>query len=85
MIRAERRVRRHDDSHRAIDAREFLNRCYVLDVTHAGAAVLGRKDGSKQSKLADFFNRRERKFAGFVPLHDVGLDLALGKFADALL
>src|ERR1700735_4021653 len=52
MIRAERRVRRDNDSDRAIDAGEFFDGSNVLDVAHACAAVLGWKNYSQQTELA---------------------------------
>ena len=85
MIRAERSVRGHDDAHRSVDAREFLDRRDVLDIAHARAAILRRKDRAQQSELAQFLDRGQRKIARLVPLHDVRLDLALGKFTNALL
>src|ERR1700730_18581840 len=76
---------RDDDPHRAIHARKFFDGCDVLDITHPGAAVLGRKHDAQQTELAEFFDRRQGKFAGFVPPHDVRLDFALGEFANAFL
>ena len=85
MIRAERGVRGHDDADRSVDAREFLDRGDVLDVAHAGAAVLRRENHPQHPELAQFLDRGQRKLASLVPLHDVRADLALGKFADTFL
>ena len=85
MVRAQRSVRRDDDADRAVHAREFFDGGDVFDVAHAGAAVLGRKDNAQQAEFAEFLDRRQREFAGFVPLHDVGSDFALGKFAHTFL
>jgi hypothetical protein len=35
--------------------------------------------------MAQFLHRRQREFAGFIPLHDVRSDFALGKVAHHLL
>ena len=78
-------MRRDDDADRAIHAREFFDGGDVFHIAHARAAVLGGKNRSQQPELAQFFDGRQRKLAGLVPLHDVGRDLALGKLADAFL
>ena len=49
-------MRRDDDAHRAIHAREFLDRGDVLDVAHARAAVLRGKDRAQQAELAQFLD-----------------------------
>ena len=56
--------------------------------TGVGFAVLTKekaeelvKELAQQAQFSELFDDRERKFAGFVPLHDVGSDLALGEFA----
>ena len=85
MVRAQRGVRRDDDADRAVHPRELFDGGDVLDIAHAGAAVLGRKHDAQQAELAQFLDRRQRKVAGLVPLHHVGRDFALGKFADAFL
>ena len=64
---------------------EFLDGRDVLDVAHARAAVFGREDRAHQPELAQFLDRRQREFAGLVPLHDVRSNLAFGKLAHALL
>src|ERR1700691_2300200 len=74
-----------DDADGTIHAREFFDGSYIFDVAHAGATIFGRKNRSQQAELAQFFNGGERKFAGFVPLHNVRKDFALGKFANAFL
>ena len=84
VIRAQRSVRRHDDAHRTVNAREFLDRRDVFHIAHARAAVLGRKNHPQQAQLAELLDDCERELAGLVPLHDVGLDLALGELANAL-
>ena len=85
VVRAQRGVRRDDDADRAVHARELFDGGDVLDIAHAGAAVLGRKHYAQQAELAQFLDGRQRKFAGLVPLHHVGRDFALGKFAHAFL
>ena len=45
----------------------------------------GGKIDAQQAELAQFLDRGQREFAGFVPLHDVGCNLALGKLAHGLL
>ena len=47
-------------------------------------AVFSGKDGAHQAELADLFHRFHGEVRIFVPLHDVGGDLALGEFAHAL-
>ena len=71
MVRAQRSVRRHDDAHRTVHARKFLNRGDVFDVAHARPAVLSRKDRAEQAELAEFLDDGQRKLARLVPLHDV--------------
>ena len=58
---------------------------YVLDVAHARAAVFDGKDGPQQAQSAQFLHRFQGKFAGFVPLHDIGRNFALGELAHHLL
>ena len=72
VVGTQRSVRRDGDSDRTIHARKLFDGGNVLDVAHARAAVLGGKDGAQQPQLAQFLHRRQRKLAGFVPLHDVG-------------
>ncbi len=85
VVRAERGVCRDDDADRTVDAREFLDRGDVLHIAHAGAAVLGGENHSQHAELAQFLDGGERELASLVPLHDVRLDLAFGKLADAFL
>src|SRR4029077_15390526 len=85
VVRAQRRVGGDNDADRPVDAREFFDRGDVLDIAHAGAAVLGGENHSEEPELAQFLDSGEGELAGFVPLHDVGADLALGKLADAFL
>jgi hypothetical protein len=44
-----------------------------------------REDNPEQAELAQFLDRRQRKFAGFIPLHDVRRNFALGKLAHRFL
>ena len=41
-----------DDADRSVDAREFFDRGDVLDIAHAGAAVLGGENHSEEPKFA---------------------------------
>src|SRR5262249_33905643 len=63
---------------------EFLDGTDVFDVTHSGAAVFRRENYAHKPELAQLFDRRQREFTRFVPLHDIGRDLALGELAHAL-
>ena len=66
-------------------ARKLFDGGNVLDVSHPSAAQFRRKHHAHQPQLAEFFDCGERKFSGVVPLADVRRDLALRKFAHALL
>ena len=70
---------------RPIHPRKLFDGGDVLHVPHPRAAQLRRKDDAHQPQLAQFFDGRQRKIARLVPLADVRRDLALGKFAHALL
>ena len=85
VIGAEGGVGGDDDADRAIHAREFLDGSDIFDVAHAGAAVLRREDHAHQAHLAQLFDGSQGEFSGFVPLHDVRPDFALGELADTLL
>ena len=78
-------MRRDDDAHRAIHARQLFDGGDIFHVAHARAAVFGGKNCSYQSQLAQFFHDCQRELASLVPLHDVGDYLALGKLANAFL
>ena len=78
-------MRRYDDAYRPIHAREFLDRGDILHIAHPSAAILGGKNHAQQPQLAQFLDGCERKFRRLVPLHDIGLDLALGKLVHHLL
>ena len=85
MIGAQRGVCRHDDAHRAVHAREFFNRSDVLDVAHAGPAVLRWKHHAQEAELAELFDSGQGELSRLVPFHDVGRNFAFGKLAHTLL
>src|SRR5664279_3949711 len=64
VIRAQRSVRRHNDAHRTIHPRQLFDGGDVLDVAHAGAAVLGGKDGAHQPQLAQLLDGLQREGTG---------------------
>ncbi len=78
-------MRGYDDADRSIDARKLRYGSDVFHVAHASAAIFGRKDHAQQAQLAQFLDRGQWEFAGFIPLHDVRCDLALRKLAHTLL
>ena len=77
-------VGRDRDAHRAVDARQLLDRQDVLHVAEAGATVLLGKQDAQQTHLARLHDDGPREFLRLVPLGDVGGDLFLGKVPDAL-
>ncbi len=78
-------MRRNNNAYRPVHAREFFDRGHIFDVAHAGAAQFVRKDHAHQSEFAEFSERRQREFCGFISLAHVGRDLALRKHTDAFL
>ena len=66
---------------RAVHARQFLDDDRVFDVAHPRAAVFFREDHAEQSHLGQLGNDFRGKLRGFVPLHHVRSDFALGEFA----
>ena len=85
MVGAQRSVCRYDDAHRAVHAREFLNRSDVLDVAHASTAVLRWKHHAQEAKLAELFDGGQGELSRLVPFHDIGRNFTLGKLAHTLL
>ena len=81
VIRAQRSVCGHNDAYGPVHARQFFDGGDILDVAHAGAAVLGGKNGAHQAQLAQLFDSLQRESTGFVPLHHVGRNLALREVA----
>ena len=84
VVGAQRIVRGHDDAHRAIHAREFLDDDGVLDVAQAGAAQLlgkNRPHVAQPAQLADHF---EREDLPLIPLRDVRRDFRFREFPDGL-
>ncbi len=81
MIAAQGRMRRYDDAHRPVYARELLDRNYVLDVAHTRAAVFAREDDPHQPELAELLHRLAGKMRRFIPLHYIRQDLARGEIA----
>src|SRR5205085_6819294 len=75
MIGAKGSVRGHDDADRSVDPRKFLDGCNILHITHAGAAVCGRKNYPHEPELAQFLHRSQRKLARLVPIHKLTQDL----------
>ena len=75
-------MRGDDDADRAVHARKFLDCRYVVHVTHACAAQFRGKDHPHQPQLAEFFNCRKRKIAGFIPLANMGRNLPFGELAN---
>ena len=73
-------MRGHDDAHRAIHARQFLDDDGVLDVAQPGAAELFGKDGAHVAELAQLADHFEREDLVFIPLHDVRRNFGLGEF-----
>ena len=78
-------MRRDNNAHRAIHARQLFDGDHIFHIAHAGAGVLGGKNCSQQSELAQLFDRSQRKLASLVPLHDVGQDFALGELTNGFL
>ena|SRR5438132_6487143 len=76
---------RYDDPDRTVNARKFRDRRDILHVAHTRPAIFRWEDDPQQAELAQFLDRRQRKFAGFIPLHDVWGNLAFGKLAHRLL
>jgi hypothetical protein len=85
MVGAEGVVRGHGNAHGTIDAGEFFNGDYVLHVAKAGAAVFGGKDDAQHAHAAEFLDGLKREVIGFIPLHHVGQDFALGEFTQGFL
>ena len=81
VIRAQRIVRRDDQSDRAVDARQFLDHRRILHVAKARAAVLLRKNHAHQAHFREFRDQLGRKLRGFIPFHDMRSDFRFGKFA----
>ena len=75
-------MRRDDEADGAIDAREFFDDRGVFDVAKASAAVFLWENDAQQAHFAEFGKQFQREMGGFVPLHDVRSDFALGKFAN---
>ena len=84
VVGAERRVRGHDDAHRAIHAREFLDDDGVLDVAEPAAAQFFGEDRAHVAELAEFADDFEREGLRLVPLHDVRRDLGFGELPNGL-
>ena len=84
VIRTKGRMRRDNDPDRTVNARKFRDRRDVLHVTHTRAAVFRWENYPHQAELAQFLDRSQGEFAGFIPLHDVRRNLAFGKLANAL-
>ena len=82
VIAAQRIVGSDKKPDRAVDPGKFLDDGSVLDVTEPGTAIFFRKNDAQQPHFAQLGKQFGGKTSGFVPLHDVGADLALGKFAD---
>ena len=55
MVCTERIVRRNRNPDRAINARKLFNDRGILNIAHAGAAILFRKKNSGQSQLGEFW------------------------------
>src|SRR5581483_2112555 len=85
VVRAKGSVRRHDDAHRAIYARKFLDGGGVLDIAHSRAAVLRGEDDAQQAQASQFLHGLQREARGLVPLHYMGRNFAFRELAYALL
>ncbi len=83
VIRAQRIVRRDNQSDRAVDARQLLDHRHVLDVAKTRAAVLLRKNHAHQTHFREFRNQLGRKLRRFIPFHYMRSDFRFGKFAHA--
>ena len=81
MIAAQRSVRGHDDAHRAIHARQFLDDDAVLDVAQPRAAQILGEDGAHVAQLAQLADHFHGEDLVFVPFHDVRRDFRFGEFA----
>ncbi len=79
MIGAERYVRRNAQSDGRIYAGDLLDQDCVVDVAVAGAAQFLRKNCAEHTHVAQSAKNVEGKHLGFIPFHDMGLDLGLGK------
>ena len=82
MVGAKRIVRGHSDAHRTIHARKLLHRDHIFHIAKTGAAIFRGKDGPHHAHFAQFPDDLHGEVAGFVPLHYVRSNLALGKFPD---
>ena len=82
VVGAQRVVRRNDDADRAVHSREFFNRQNIIDIAETRAAILRREDDAQQAHLAKLLHDLSREFAGLVPLHHVGRNLARGEIAN---
>ena len=83
VIAAQRIVCRHDQPHRAVHPRQFLNGDDILDVTQSRAAIFFGENHTEEAHLAELGHNLDRKMRGFVPFHDVLRDFAFREFPDA--
>ncbi len=84
MIRAERIVRRDDQSDRRIHARQLFNDDGVIDIAEPRAAQFLGKDNAHQAQFAGLFDGFEREGLRLVPLQNVRPYLRFGKLTDRL-
>src|SRR6516162_2283014 len=84
VIAAERIMRGYNQPDGTVHAGKFLDDSGIFDVTEARATVLIRKDHAKQAHLREFGKDFRREMRHLIPFHNVGSDLAFGKFANAL-
>src|SRR5438067_5295463 len=62
VIRAKRVMSSHDDSDRAIDARELFQGDHIVDIAQISSAILGWEDCSHQPHLPELLDHSHREF-----------------------
>ena len=77
-------MRRHDNAHRAVHARQFLDHDGIVDVSEARPAVFFGEDHAHQTHGRQLRHQFFRELRVLVPAPDVGRNFRFRKFTDIL-